>query len=401
MKPASPLPLSGLRVVALEQAVAAPFCTRQLADLGAGVVKVERPDGGDFARGYDGDLQGISGHFAWLNRGKRSIVLDLKSPDGREALDRLLLRADIFVHNLGPGAVERLGFGWATLAERRPELIWCGISGYGPDGPYRDRKAYDTLLQGEAGALGLTGSPAEPAKIGVSVADIGAGLHACTAILAALHGRAASGRGTRIDISMLECLVEWATPALYHWLGTGEEPRRAGQRHNLIVPYGVYRCADGAVNFAVQNDREWRRFCAGVLAAAALADAPCYATNAERLRHRADLEALIEANFATRPVADVIAALDAAGIANGRVNDVPAVVAHPQLAARGRWTEVDSPAGKLPALLPPHNLHDISPAMGPLPALGEHTGAVLAELGYDAAAIARLAPDQPAAARRQ
>ncbi|HEU5330231.1 MAG TPA: CoA transferase, partial [Thermomicrobiales bacterium] len=188
---------------------------------------------------------------------------------------------------------------------------------------------------------------------------------------------------------------------LYHWLGTGEEPRRAGQRHNLIVPYGVYRCADGAVNFAVQNDREWRRFCAGVLAAAALADAPCYATNAERLRHRADLEALIEANFATRPVADVIAALDAAGIANGRVNDVPAVVAHPQLAARGRWTEVDSPAGKLPALLPPHNLHDISPAMGPLPALGEHTGAVLAELGYDAAAIARLAPDQPAAARRQ
>jgi itaconate CoA-transferase len=384
------LPLSDITVIALEQAVAAPFCTRQLADLGADVIKIERPDGGDFARNYDGDMRGISGHFVWLNRGKRSVALDLKSETGRAALGRLLARADVFVHNLGPGAVERLGFGYDDLREVNPRLIWCAISGYGPDGPYRDKKAYDLLLQGEAGTIGVTGTPEAGAKVGVSVGDIGAGLHASTAILAALHGRAASGRGERIDIAMLECLVEWLTPALYHWLGTGKVVARAGQRHALIVPYGVYACADGAVNFAIQNDGQWRRFCAGVLGEPALATDPRYAANPLRLANRADLEAHIEAQFASRATADVIAALDAADIPNGRVVDIPGVIEHPQLQARGRWTEIDTPVGSLPALLPPHNLGSALSAMGPIPALGEHTRAVLAELGYADDEIDRL-----------
>ena len=386
------LPLADLRVVALEQAVAAPFCTRQLADLGAEVIKIERPDGGDFARDYDGDMRGLSGHFVWLNRGKRSVVLDLKSAAGRAALGRLLARADVFVHNLGPGAIERLGYGYEASRAVNPGLIWCGISGYGPDGPYRDKKAYDLLLQGEAGTISVTGTPDAGAKVGVSVGDIGAGLHASTAILAALHGRARSGRGERIDIAMLECLVEWATPALYHWLGAGKVVARAGQRHALIVPYGVYACADGAVNFAIQNDGQWRRFCAGVLGDPALADDPRYTANPLRRANRADLEAHVEAIFVGRAVAEVVAALDAADIPNGRVNDVPGVVDHPQLQARGRWAEVASPVGPLPALLPPHNLAGAPSAMGAIPALGEHTSAVLAELGYSDEEIAALLP---------
>ena len=378
--PRSDLPLSGLLVVALEQAVTGPFCSRQLADMGARVIKIERPDGGDFARGYDGALHGLSAYFAWLNRGKESVVLDLKTDPGLAALQRLVRRADVFVHNLAPGAVERLGLGYDTLTPNAPRLIWAGISGYGPDGPYRDKKAYDMLIQAEAGVVSLTGTPDAPAKVGISVADIAAGLYAYSSVLAALRTRDRTGRGDRIDISMLECLVEWMTPQLYVQLGTGAAPVRAGLRHNMIVPYGAYRCADGDVMFAIQNEREWRRFCDVVLTRPELADDPRYARNADRLVHRRALELLIEESFGSHSVAAVIERLERGEIANAVVNDAAAVAAHPQLAARGRWTELDSFVGPIPGLLPPHNLSSAPARMARVPALGEHTAAVLAEL---------------------
>lgn len=372
------LPFSGLRVIALEQAVSAPFCSRQFADLGADVIKIERPDGGDFARGYDHVLHGLSAYFAWLNRGKRSVVLDVKQPESRGILARLLSHADVFLHNLAPGAVERLGFGYEALAAPHPRLIWCGISGYGPDGPYRDKKAYDMLVQGEAGVIGLTGTPEEPAKVGISIADIAAGHYAYSSILAALFHREHTGRGQRIDISMLECLTEWTTPPLYTWMGAGRVPARCGARHNMIVPYGVYACADAPVNFSIQNEREWARFCEQVLEMPRLATD--WASNQWRLEHRSEVEALIEDRFLRAPRAEILRRMDAAGIANAAVNDIPTVAAHPQLAARRRWTETDSPAGIIPALLPPHNLSDAPPRMGRVPALGEHTEEVLKEL---------------------
>src|SRR5579863_1552249 len=306
------LPLTGIRVVALEQAVAAPFCSRQLADMGAEVVKVERPDGGDFARGYDGALNGVSAYFAWLNRGKRSIVLDLKQERDRERFGKLVARADVLVHNLAPGAVERLGFGYEELAKSHPRLIWCGISGYGPDGPYRDKKAYDLLVQAESGVVSLTGTAEAPAKVGISIADIGSGLYAYSSILAALLERGRTGRGGRIDISMLECLAEWVMPPLYAWQGTGRIPERAGLRHNMMVPYGAYNCADGPVNFAIQNEREWRRFCEQVLEMPALAVDERFAGNGRRLENRAALEATIEREFARFSKSEILAKLEAA-----------------------------------------------------------------------------------------
>jgi itaconate CoA-transferase len=376
----SALPFHGLRVVALEQAVAAPFCSRQLADMGADVIKVERPDGGDFARSYDGALDGVSAYFAWLNRGKRSIVLDLKRDEDRAAFGKLIARADIFIHNLAPGSVERLGFGFDALKEAHPRLIWCGISGYGPDGPYRDKKAYDLLIQAESGVVSVTGTPDALAKVGVSIADIAAGLYGYSSILTALWNRERTGCGERIDISMFECLTEWMMPPIYVWLGTGNMPARVGVRHNMIVPYGAYRCADGSVNFAIQNEREWSRFCTDVLHLPALVHDKRFATNAQRLKNRAELEALIEQQFARLSVSEVIARLDHAEIANGAVNDVRAVASHSQLAERGRWVKVPSPNGMIPALLPPHNLMGAPPHMGAVPALGEHTQQVLAEL---------------------
>ncbi len=376
------LPLSGIRVVALEQAVSAPFCSRQCADLGADVVKVERPDGGDFARAYDSDMHGaLSGHFAWLNRGKRSIVLDLKQEADHMTFGALINRADVFVHNLAPGAVERLGFGYEECSQRNPRLVWCGISGYGPDGPYRDKKAYDMLVQAEAGVISLTGTPQAAAKVGVSVADINSGMYAYSSILAAILQRQRTGAGQRIDISMLECLVEWATPQMYMYQGAGRVPARVGIRHSGIVPYGAYSCSDGIVTFAIQNQREWRRLCETVFQDAAMADDPRYATNADRLKNRGELESWIERYFSTLMRAEIVERLERAEIANAVVNDIPAVVAHPQLAARHRWTEADSPVGAIPALLPPHNLQQAPPRMGRIPALGEHTIEILAELG--------------------
>ncbi len=373
------LPLAGIRVVALEQAVVAPFCTRQLADMGADVIKIERPGGGDLARSYDRALNGESAYFAWLNRGKRSIVLDVKDAGGRHVCEKLLSRADVFVHNLAPGAVERLGFGYEKLAERFPRLIWCGISGYGPVGPYKDKKAYDMLIQGEAGIIGMTGSADAPAKVGVSIVDIGAGHYAYSSILAALINRGKTGRGDRLDISMFECMTEWMMPPLNVYQGTGTAPRREGVRHNMVVPYGAYACSDGPVLFAVQTDREWRRLCAQVLDDASIADDERYVTNELRVKNRVVLETFIENTFAAKSCAEVTALLEKADIPTGAMNDVADVAAHPQLAAR--WVKVGSPSGEFSALLPPHNLQSAPPAMGRVPALGEHTEEILGELG--------------------
>jgi itaconate CoA-transferase len=367
-------------VVALEQAVAGPFCSRQLADLGADVVKVERPDGGDIARGYDSVVRGQSAYFAWLNRGKRSIVLDLRQAADRGICQQLVDRSDVLVHNLAPHAIDRLGFGYEAVAARNPALIWCGISGYGPDGPYQDKKAYDMLVQGESGVIALTGQADAPAKVGLSIADIAAGLYGYSSILAALLRRRETARGERIDISMLECLTEWLMPPLYVWQGTGRAPARAGLRHNMIVPYGAYRCADGIVMLAVQSDREWRRFCDQVLEVPALARDPRFATNAQRLANRGALEEIIDAHFGACSRRVVTAKLEQADIPTGIVNDVPDVAAHAQLAARARWTTVATPGGPIPALIPPHNLRGAPPRMGAVPALGEHRAEILGEL---------------------
>jgi crotonobetainyl-CoA:carnitine CoA-transferase CaiB-like acyl-CoA transferase len=374
-------PLAGIQVVALEQAVAAPLCTRHLADLGADVVKVERPDGGDFARHYDSVVQGQSAYFVWLNRGKRSAALNVKAPADRALLDALLARADVFVHNLGPGAVERLGLGWETLHARWPRLISCAISGYGPDGPYRDRKAFDLLLQGESGVISVTGTPEAPAKPGISIADICAGMYSFSAVLAALYERERTGQGTLIEISMLECLAEWMMPPVYHQLYGGTPPPRTGMRHNLIVPYGPYRAGDGWVNLAVQNEGQWRRLCAVVLRRPELADHPRYCTNELRVQHRDSLEPLIEEILAADTRASALARLEEADVPYGALNDVADLIAHPQLAARDRWYDVPSPAGPIRAFRPPFNLRGLPQPAGGVPAIGEHTEALRRELG--------------------
>ena len=388
---ADALPLAGVRVVALEQAVAAPLCTRHLADAGADVVKVERTDGGDLARRYDSVVRGLSAYFVWLNRGKRSLCLDVKQPEGMAVLRAALARADVFVHNLGPGAVERLGLGYEALHPALPRLIWCGISGYGPDGPYRDRKAFDLLLQAESGVLAQTGSPEEPAKVGISVADIAAGVYGFNAVLLALMERQRSGLGRRIDVSLFDSLAEWMGAPLYHYLYGGRVLPRAGMRHNIIVPYGPYRCANGRmVLLAVQNERQWATLCREVLRRPEWIHDPRFASNAQRVVNRALLEPLIEESLADVSVEEAEARLDAADLPYGRVNDVDQVAAHPQLAERGRWREAATPAGAVKALLPPFNIQGIQWPMGAVPDVGEHTDEVLAELGYDGDQIQRL-----------
>jgi len=380
------LPLSGIRIVAWEHAVAAPLASRHLADLGADVIKVERPDGGDFARAYDSAVNGLSAYFVWLNRGKRSVVLDLKSPHERNAFDLLLQRADVFVHNQGPGVAERMGCGYTALRTNNPGLVWCGISGYGPDGPHRDRKAYDMLLQGEAGVISLTGTPETPAKVGISVADIASGMYAFSSILAALYQRQQTGQGAEITISMLEALVEWVMPATYVALYTGAPPARAGGRHNFIVPYGAYQVGDGTtVNLAVQNDGQWRRLCSVALRRPELADDPRFATNERRLANRAELEPLIEAAFAGATRVEVETRLAEADVPFGSINDLLRVIEHEQLAARGRWFDVPSEVGALRALHHPFNISGLERPAGKVPALGEHTDQVLAELGLSRA----------------
>jgi itaconate CoA-transferase len=384
-------PLASVRVVALEQAVAAPFCTRHLADLGADVVKIERPDGGDFGRRYDTVANGMSSYFVWLNRGKRSLTLDLKTDGGRDLLARLLAKADVFIQNLGPGVAERLGLGAATLRERHPRLIVCELSGYGSTGPYRDRKAFDLLLQGESGLISTTGQPDAPAKIGISIADIASGMYALSSILAALYDREQSGIGRVIETVMLDCLAEWMSAPASFWLYGGVKLERAGWRHNIIVPYGPYRCGDGQyVNLAVQNEGQWQRLCERVLIRADLVADPRFATNELRLKHREVLEPLIEDTLRQwdRPTAE--ARLAASDVPFGSLNEVDGLVEHPQLAARNRWLDVETPVGPIRALAHPLNLSEMAQRADPVPALGQHTDEIAAELGYTPGEIARL-----------
>jgi itaconate CoA-transferase len=376
------LPLAGVTVVGLEQAVAAPFATRQLADLGARVIKVERPGGGDFARGYDASVHGLSSYFAWLNRGKESVEIDAKSGRGRDVLTALLARADIFVQNLAPGAADRIGCGAAELTARHPRLICCSISGYGTAGPYAGKKAYDLLVQCEAGLLSVTGTPEHPAKAGISVADIAAGMYAFSGVLAALYERERTGRGTRFDVAMLDALGEWmGAPYYYHVYG-GHPVRRSGARHVSISPYGPYAAADGQVFIGLQNDREWAVLCDRVLRAPELTTDERFRTNPDRLAHDTELTGIIEQALAALTAAQVAALLDEAGIANARMRTPAEFAAHPQLAARDRWREVGSAGGPVRALLPPITLPDREAAMGDIPAPGQHTAAILAELGF-------------------
>ena len=384
-------PLTGLTVVTLEHAIAGPFATRQLADLGARVIKVERPGSGDFARGYDARVRGLASHFVWTNRSKESVTLDVKHPDGAKALERLVLdKADVVVQNLAPGAAARLGLGFDRLSAMKPEIIVCDISGYGADGPYRDKKAYDLLIQSEAGFLSVTGTADEPSKAGPSIADIAAGMYAYTNILAALLQRAQTGKGRHIDVSMLESLAEWTSYPLYYAFDGAPPPPRTGAAHATIYPYGPFPTGDGGtVMMGLQNEREWVSFCQIVLRRPELATDPRFAGNARRVAERDALRQLIVDAFAASTAPQVLERLEAAKIANARVNTMHDVWQHPQLAARGRWREVGTSAGPVPALLPPGSW-DVDPRMDPVPALGEHTDDVLVELGYDAQEIHAL-----------
>ncbi|QVN23128.1 CaiB/BaiF CoA transferase family protein [Burkholderia pyrrocinia] len=384
-------PLDGIKVITLEHAIAAPFCTRQLADLGARVIKIERPGSGDFARGYDERVHGLSSHFVWVNRSKESLALDVKQPEAAAVLKALLADADVLVQNLAPGAAERLGLGYDALKDTHPRLIVCDISGYGADGPYRDRKAYDLLIQSESGFLSVTGSPGQPAKAGCSIADISAGMYAFTNILGALLMRSRTGKGCRIDVSMLESMVEWMSYPLYYAIDGQSPPALSGASHATIYPYGPFPAGDGkTVMLGLQNEREWKVFCEQVLRQPALADDPRFNANSKRHAVRDAVHALIVDAFSALTAADVMRRLDAAGIANAQMNTLDDVWRHPQLAARERWRSVETAAGTVPALLPPGLPDGVEPRMNAVPALGQHTDAILAELGYDRARIDAL-----------
>jgi itaconate CoA-transferase len=386
-----PRPLDGLLVVSLEHAIAAPFCTRQLADLGARVVKVERPGAGDFARAYDQRVRGLASHFVWTNRSKESLTLDLKQPAALAVLRDLLARADVLVQNLAPGAAARMGLGADVLRARHPRLVMCDISGYGDDGPYRDKKAYDLLIQSEAGFLSVSGTPETPSKAGISVADIAAGMYAYSSILAALLQRARTGAGSHIDVSMLEALAEWMGFPLYYAFDGAPPPPRAGASHASIAPYGPFAAGDGGtVVLGLQNEREWKAFCERVLRNPALASEARFDSNARRNEHRSELGAIVQSVLAALTTPELVARLDEAQIANARMNDMAGLWTHPQLAARGRWSQVGTPVGAIPALLPPGRIDSFDYRMDPVPAVGEHTDAILGELGRSDAEIAAL-----------
>ncbi|BCL32644.1 CaiB/BaiF CoA transferase family protein [Streptomyces aurantiacus] len=381
-----PLPLSGITVVSVEQAVAAPFATRQLADLGARVIKVERPGGGDFARRYDTTVHGESSYFVWLNRSKESVTLDLKTPAGRKVLEDLLPTADVFVQNLAPGAATRLGLGAEALAARFPTLISCSVTGYGSTGPWADRKAYDLLVQCQTGLVSLTGNEYGSARVGVSVADIAAGMYAYSGILTALYTRATTGVARAVEVSLFEALAEWVSQPAHYTRHGGTQPPRIGTQHATIAPYGAYTASDGRdVLLTVQNEREWASLCDQFLRRPDLVEDRRFATTADRVAHRRELNEIITARFGELDSQQAREHLDRAGIANAEVYDVQEFLAHPVLRARGRWQDVLLPSGKgVPSLLPPVGLAGTVPRMDAVPAAGQHTLGVLAELGYGA-----------------
>ena len=384
-----PPPLEGITVVSIEQAVAAPFATRQLADLGARVIKIERPGEGDFARGYDRSVAGLSSYFVWLNRSKESLTLDLKQPAGLEVLARLIARADVFVQNLAPGAAYRLGTGSTELRARHPKLITCDISGYGSDGPFADKKAYDMLVQAEVGLMSITGTDDSPSRVGISVADIAAGMYAYSGILTALLSRHSTGVGTAIEVSLFDALAEWMGAPAYYTAGGGKAPERTGASHATIAPYELFASMDGVeIVLGIQNQREWVRLCEQVLERSELAVDSRFATNANRVEHRAELHRIVASRFAELPAADILRLLVKAGIAHARSNSIQEFLDHPQLRERDRWCNLDSPAGPLRALRPPVRTDNAEAVMGGIPALGQHSQSILEELGYDAGTIA-------------
>lgn len=382
------LPLDGITVVSLEQAIAAPLASRHLADWGARVIKIERPGSGDFARGYDRAMHGLSSQFVWANRSKESLALDIKSPFGRTVLDELLPRADVFIQNLAPDAARKLGLDARSLVARHPRLIACDISGYGSSGPYAGKKAYDLLVQCETGFLSINGTPDEQAKCGLSIVDIATGMYALNGILLALYRRERSGLGTAFEVSLFDAMTEWMSYPAYYTRDSGTPLARTGARHATIAPYGPFVAGDGqTVFFGIQNEREWHNFCGIVLDNAALAEDPRFNCNPQRVHHRAELESLIAQSFARWDTDALIERLDEAGIANARLNGVEAFLAHPQLHARARVRSIDSPVGPLEVFLPPMITDDFAPAMKPVPALGEHTQAILRELGLHDASV--------------
>ena len=384
-------PLDGITVVALEHAVAAPFATRQLADLGARVIKIERPKVGDFARDYDATVKGMSSHFVWLNRSKESLTLDLKHSGATQILEQLLERADVLIQNLAPGAARRLGLGAESLLPKYPRLIVCDVSGYGDNGPYASKKAYDLLVQAEAGVMSVTGTPDTPSKVGISIGDIATGMYAYSGILSALYQREKSGKGTRIEVTMLEALAEWMGYPLYYTHFGGTAPARTGPNHATIVPYGRYETGDGkSIMLGLQNEREWAVFCEKVLLQPKLAQDPRYGSNSRRAAKRSEINALITEVFATLTTEQAIERLDASGIANARINTPDEVWEHPQLKARDRWREMDSPVGLLATLLPAVTMPDFEARIDAVPALGEHTERILSELGYTSGDIVAL-----------
>ena len=395
-------PLEGITVVALEQAVAAPFATRHLADLGARVIKIERPKVGDFARDYDRTVKGMASHFVWLNRSKESLTLDVKHPQAKDILARLIGRADVFIQNLAPGAAKRLGLSAEELMPDHPRLVVCDISGYGDSGPYASKKAYDLLVQSEAGVLSVTGTAETPSKVGISIADIATGMYAYSGILTALYRREKTGKGGRVDVTMLEALGEWMGYPLYYSHFSGAAPPRTGPDHATIVPYGRFRTGDGkSVMLGLQNEREWIVFCEKVLDQPALAKDERYDTNFKRNERRAEVIALVDKVFHTLSTEKVVAKLDAAGIANARVNTPEEVWKHAQFKERDRWRDVATPVGALPALLPPPAISDLDPRMDPIPEIGEHTESLLTELGFSAKDIAALNADGAVSVERR